>query len=196
MSNDDFIVDPVRAERPSRAEAVLTLASLEGRLPDRVDGRPRRTKKIPFELRKKFMEVLDDNGKTIMVYVDENSKVRLDYEKVQEELDAAGEFRGMNDSWEVDIKEVMASDDVPVAVKKGKRKRAAQEEDEDDDYEDQFDADDAPEKELSVHSDDVVADDDPDAEEDFTPSGEDDDEDDEDELEEDDLEEELKDLQD
>lgn len=193
MSSDGFIVDPVRQERSSRCDAVLTLASLEGRLPDRVDGRPRRTKKIPQELRKRFMEVLDDNGKSIMVYVDEDGKVRLDTEKVQEELDAAGEFRGMNDTWEVDIKEVMASDEVPVAVKKGKRKRG----DEEDDDDDQFDADDEPEKEESVHSDDVVADD-ADAEEDFTPESEEEEEDEDftEDEDEDEIEEELKDLQD
>lgn len=151
IDEKDFVVNPVPERHGHAAESLLTLASLEGRLPDRLDGRPRRTRVIPFNLRKKFMEVLDDDGKSkILVYVTEDGKVRRDVEQVQSELDAAGEYRGMKDTWEVNINEMM--DDAPIA-----RKRKISERD--DDY-DQFDNEDEEKEEKKVY-DEVLSDDEP-----------------------------------
>jgi hypothetical protein len=122
--------------------STLTLAQLEGRLPDRRDGRPRRNHKVAFQLRKRFMEVLDDTGRKIMVYVDENGGVRRDVSVVQDELEAAGEFRGIQDQWHVDVDEVMAEDvdhKELLAVtegKTGKKRKRMHNEDEFDNEED------------------------------------------------------------
>lgn len=150
--SSSFVVNPVPEERVSRAanEALLTLASLEGRLPGRLDGRPRRTKVIPTNLRKRFMEVLDDNGKSkILVYITDDGKVRRDVAAVQDELEAAGEFRGMHDKWEVDLDEMM-DDTVEVKRKRDetqrKRKRTPGDEDSEDDQFDEEDEDEPEER--------------------------------------------------
>lgn len=54
----------------------ITLASLEGRLPDRKDGRPRRNcNKRPRWMVNRLLEVLDDDGKKIHVYVRKDGTV-------------------------------------------------------------------------------------------------------------------------
>jgi hypothetical protein len=86
---------------------ILTLASLEGRLPDRVDGRPRRKHSIPLERRCQFMEVLNDNRKRILVYITPDGRVRQDTDQVLDELRDSGEFSGISDKWYVDIPDMM-----------------------------------------------------------------------------------------
>ena len=87
---------------------IPTLASVEGRDVSRT-GRPQRTKKIPQNLRNRFMEVLDDDlSSVIMVYITNDGTVRRDYKKVQEELQAEHEID--EDDSEVDLDEVIAED--------------------------------------------------------------------------------------
>jgi hypothetical protein len=169
-----FVVNPVAETRRSES-GLVTLASLEGRLPSRNDGRPRRNKVIPHNIRKRFMEVIDDNGKSILVYITEQGTVRRDVEKVQDELERAGEYRGMNDTWDVDIKDMMAAES---STSVGKKRPRSSSEDNDDD---QFNSNDEDESADDLDSDDAnaVIDDVESSDGDFEPSEESESEDDE-----------------
>lgn len=92
--------------RPSRG-GLLTIDFLTGNHPERRDGRPRRTHIVSSNLRNKFVEVLDEKGVRIMVFVNADGVVRRDVDKVQEELAEAGEFDDIVDHWDVDLSEVM-----------------------------------------------------------------------------------------
>lgn len=98
------------AKPEKQSEIILTLAALEGRLPGRLDGRPRRTKVLAHTIRNRFMEALDDDNRKVLVYITKEGTVRKDVKTVQEELAAAGEFNGIEDDSEseVDIDAVMA----------------------------------------------------------------------------------------
>jgi len=92
-----------------------TIASLEGRTTSS-SGRPQRTKKIPMNLRNKFMEVLDDDCETqITVYITNEGLIRRDYKKVHEELTSSGELIDESDS-EVDLDNVLKEDEEDDAI--------------------------------------------------------------------------------
>lgn len=69
-----------------------TLASLEGRLEERKDGRPTRKRKIPQHRRETWADCLDDDGKVIKVWITKEGTVRKDIEAVQDELEAQGVY--------------------------------------------------------------------------------------------------------
>lgn len=143
-------------------DILLHLSDLEGRYPDRRDGRPRRTKVLAQKLRGTFIEVLDDDRTKVMVYITPEGTVRRDVAKVQEELARAGVYDGIvDDNEEVDVAEVLEDDE-------------DFEEEDTDGEEEEPDEDD-----LDAISDDL----DPEADEDYTPDQAEDEEDEEEEEE-------------
>ena len=141
-------------------EITLTLAALEGRLPARLDGRARRTKVLAHTIRKRFMEVQDDDGKLILVYITDTGAVRKDVKKVQDELAEAGEFAGINDDEEADLDEVM----------NGRKRRRENDEDAENEATEEEDTD-GPEETPTDEDLEAVEQDEPEGEDDdYTPS--------------------------
>jgi len=62
---------------PRKGNSIPTLAQLEGRSTGpRSNKRPRRTnKKMPSWMHEKILEVLDDNGKSILVYITDKGEI-------------------------------------------------------------------------------------------------------------------------
>ena len=133
---------------------LVTLAHLEGReTGERKDGRERRKRSIPEKLRERFLEVLDDHHKQILVYVTREGKIRQDVAQVQEELSTDKNFK---DNESVDLNDLLAEgDDVDVLARSEIRKRRRELPDEDADFDgvDEDEESPAPAPALADHDD-------------------------------------------
>ena len=74
-------------------------------------GRPRRTPSVPQKYRGTFTQALDDNGNPVEIYITDEGKIRTDIKTVQDELEASGIFRGIQDGWGVDFDELRESEE-------------------------------------------------------------------------------------